>query len=287
MYYEVLEPRFGWEEIGGLQKVKERLEEMVSLPLKYHNSFEKANLKPPAGILLWGPPGGGKSMLAEASAYEANASYITVKGIEVISEPHVIKEMFEEAVRLKPCVVFINEIDSLAPRREEMSLWTSGITRDAPMRFATPEATRIINQALDSVSNEREVVTIGATYRPDILDPVILRNGRLERKIYVPAPDFNDRLEILRMQTRKMPVDIEVDLGKLAKMTEYYVGADIVALCREAALIAIKEGKEKFEKIKMVHFLKAFERINPPLTKEELNKYEEVLGEECPHRYQY
>ncbi len=287
MYYEVLEPRLSWEDIGGLQKVKERLEEMVSLPLKYYDSFKKANLKSPTGVLLWGPPGGGKSMLAEASAYEADASFITVKGIEIMSEPQVITEMFEEAIKLKPCVVFINEIDSLAPRREEISLWTSGITRDAPMRFATPEITRIINQALDKVSNEKDVVTLGATYRPDILDPVILRHGRLERKIYVPAPDYNDRLEILKIHTRKMPTDNDVDLEKLANMTEFYVGADIVGLCREAALIAIKESKEKFNTVKTEHFLNALKRIIPPLTKEELTKYGDVLREECPHRYQY
>lgn len=286
-YFKIKKPRWTWEKIGGLQEARNRLEEMVSLPIKHSKSFEKAGLRSPSGILLWGPPGGGKTVLAEAAANSAGCSYISVKAIEIMSEPEEITKMFETAKELAPCIVFINEVDALAPRREVTSLWAEGVTRDAPVRLAPPSTTRILFAELDKISERHDIVTIGATYRPDVLDPAILRNGRLDRKIWVPAPDFDERLEILKIHLKKTPLAEDVNLEEIAKMTEYYVGADMVGLCREAAVIAIKEQGDDFKAVALKHFKEALKRVPPSLSPESLKKYEEILHEECKHRYMY
>ena len=287
VYFKIKEPRWTWEKIGGLDEVKNRVEEMVSLPIKHMGSFKKAGLVSPSGILLWGPPGGGKTMLAEAAAQSASCSYISVKAIEIMSEPEEITNMFETAEKLAPCIVFINEIDALAPRREAESFWAEGVTRDAPLRVAPPSTTRTLFAELDKISDRRDIITIGATYRPDVLDPAILGDGRLERKIWVPAPDFDDRLEILKIHLKKTPLAKDVNLEEIAKMMEYYVGADIVGLCREAAVIAIKEQEDDFKAVALKHFKEAMKRIPSSLSPESLRKYEEILHEECKHRYMY
>jgi len=286
-YFKIKKPRWTWEKIGGLEEAKTRLEEMVSLPIKHSKSFEKAGLQSPSGILLWGPPGGGKTALAEAAANSAGSNYISVKAIEIMSEPEEITKMFETAKELAPCIVFINEIDALAPRREATSLWAEGVTRDAPVRLAPPGTTRILFAELDKISERHDIVTIGATYRPDVLDPAILRNGRLDRKIWCAAPDFDERLEILKIHLKKTPLADDVNLEEIAKMTEYYVGADIVGLCREATVIAIKEQGDDFKAVTLKHFKEALKRVPPSLSPESLKKYEEILHEECKHRYMY
>lgn len=286
-YFKIKEPRWTWEKVGGLDEVKTRLNEMVSLPIKHAETFERAGLSPPSGVLLWGPPGGGKTVLAEAAAQSAGCSYISVKAIEIMSEPDEITKMFDTAKELAPCIVFINEIDALAPRREASSLWAEGVTRDAPVRLAPSSTTRILFAELDKVSERRDIITIGATYRPDVLDPALLRDGRLDRKIWVPAPDFDDRLELFQLHLRKTPLADDVELEKLAEMTEYYVGADIVGLCREATIIAIKEQKDEFKAVEQKHFKEALKRVTPPLSPESMRRYEEILREECKHRYMY
>lgn len=284
-YFKIKKPRWDWERIGGLKEVKVRLEEMVSLPLKYPQSFQKGGLIPPSGILLWGPPGGGKTVLAEASAYSASCSYISVKAIEIMSEPEEIARMYETAVDLAPCVIFINEIDALAPRRDVESMWVEGITRDAPVRIAPDSITEILYKELDRMSERHDVITIGGTYRPDVLDNQILKKGRLDRKTYVPAPDYNDRLEVFQSQLRDTPLGDDVSLEELAERTEYYVGADIRGIVREAIIIAIREKGDKFDKVEARHFKQAMKRIPPYLSPETAKKYEETLKGECEHCY--
>ena len=280
-YFKIKKPRWYWDKIGGLKDVKEKLEEMVSLPLKYPDSFQKGNLTTPGGVLLWGPPGGGKTVLAEAAAYHAGCSYISVKAIEIMSEPDEITTMYETAVELAPCVIFINEVDALAPRRDVESMWVEGVTRDAPVRIAPESITELLYKALDKVGND--VITIGGTYRPDVLDKQILTKRRLDRKLYVPAPDYDDRLEILRIHLRKTPLADDVSLEELAKRTEYYVGADIRGVAREAMIIAIGEKGDKFDDVEARHFEQAMKRIPPYLSPETARKYEETLESECEH----
>lgn len=257
---------------------------MVSLPLRYPDVFERANLRPPAGVLLWGSPGGGKTVLAEAAAKSAGCSYISVKAIEIMSEPREITAMYDAALELAPCVVFINEVDALAPRRDSRSNWTTGITRDAPMRIAPDEMTRILYEELDRVAY-KGVVTIGGTYRPDILDPLITKKGRLERKIYVPPPGYEERLEILRLHLRGIALAKDISLEELARRTEHYVGADIVGVVNEARVLAIKEKKGNFDGLAKRHFDAAMKRVPPSLSAETMSKYEETLRDECEHCY--
>lgn len=286
-YFKIKKPRWYWDRIGGLKEVKEHLEEMVSLPLKHPESFKKGNLSTPSGVLLWGPPGGGKTVLAEAAARSAGGSYISVKAIEIMSEPDEIAEMYRTAEKLAPCVIFINEIDALAPRRDVESMWVDGITRDAPVRIAPESITDILYKALDSVSKRGDVVTIGGTYRPDVLDKQILKKGRLDRRLYVPAPDYNDRLDIFQKQLKKTPLASDVSLEELAERTEYYVGADIRGVIREATIIAIRENGGKFDRVEAGHFAQAMKRVPPYLSPETARKYEETLKDECDHCYQF
>jgi transitional endoplasmic reticulum ATPase len=284
-YFKIKKPKWTWERIGGLRDVKERLEEMVSLPLRIPEVFEKAGLNPPSGVLLWGPPGGGKTVLAEAAANSAGSNYISVKAIEILSEPEEIGVMYDTAIELAPCVVFINEVDALAPKRGAKSAWSAGITRDAPLRIAPEETTEIFYRHLDKVANRKDVVTIGGTYRPDVLDDRIRKKGRLEKKIYVPPPNYEDRLEIFQIQLRGTPLAEDVSLEELAEKTEYYVGADIRGVVREAKIIAIKEKGENFDCVEARHFEEALRRIPPYLSPEAAKKYEDTYAAECDHCY--
>ena len=284
-YFKIKKPRWSFARVGGLREVKERLEEMVVLPLRYPETFRKANLTPPSGVLLWGPPGGGKTVLAEACAYEAGVNYIAVKAIEIIGEPEEITAMYDKALELAPCVVFINEVDALAPKRGASSLWAVGITRDAPVRIASEEVTRVFYENLDRVAERWDVVTIAGTYRPDVLDEQARKKGRLERRIYVPAPGYEDRLEIFRIHLRNTPLQEDVSLEELARLTEYYVGADIRGLVREATVIAIREQGANFKGVAMRHFLEAMKRVPPYLSPEAARKYDETFKAECEHCY--
>ena len=267
VYVEVPEVR--WDDIGGLEEVKQELREAVEWPLKYPDYFEKMGIDPPRGILLYGPPGTGKTLLAKAVATESEANFISVKGPEILSKwvgesEKAIREIFRKARQAAPCVVFFDEIDSIAPRRGFRT--DSGVTD------------RIVNQLLtemDGITLLKNVVVIGATNRPDILDPALLRPGRFDRIIYVPPPDEGARLEILKVHTRRMPLADDVDLAQIAKMTEGYSGADLAALCREAAMTALREAG-KPTKVRSEHFVQAMKKVPPSIGPEDVKFYEEI-----------
>ena len=271
VYVEV--PEIRWDDIGDLDNVKQQLRETVEWPLKHPEAFNRLGIKPPRGILLFGPPGCGKTLLAKAVATESGANFISVKGPEVLSKwvgesERAIRVIFRRARQAAPCVVFFDEIDAIAPKRG-LRMDTSGVTD------------RIVNQLLtemDGIEKLENVVVIAATNRPDILDPALLRPGRFDRIIYVPPPDAESRYEIFKVHTRKMPLAENVDLHRLAEMTEGYTGADIEAVCREAAMIALRE---KFEPrpVTIEHFLKALKKIPPSLTKEDVKRYEKLSEE--------
>ncbi|RMF89890.1 MAG: AAA family ATPase [Methanobacteriota archaeon] len=284
-YFKIKKPRWSWQRIGGLREAKDRLEEMVSLPLRNPEVFRKAGLTPPHGILLWGPPGGGKTVLAEAAARSAGCSYIAVKAIEIMSEPEEIRVMYETAAELAPTVIFVNEVDALAPKRDAESIWAVGITRDAPVRIAPPEITEIFYEEMDRASKRRDIITIGGTYRPDVLDPLSTKKGRMERKIYVPPPDLEDRKEIIRIHLKGKKLGPDISVDRLAEMTEYYVGADILGMIREATVIAIREGEGSFDHLTEEHFIKAMKRVPPSLSPQTVEKYNETLKQECEHCY--
>jgi transitional endoplasmic reticulum ATPase len=276
-------PNIKWDDIGGLENAKQELKEAVEWPLKYPELFKQVNIKPPGGILLYGPPGTGKTLLAKAVANESNANFISVKGPELLSkwvgesEKHV-REMFRKARQVAPAVLFFDEIDSLAPRRG--GIGDSHVTERVVSQLLTE---------LDGLEELKDVVVIAATNRPDIVDPALLRPGRIERHIFIPAPDLKSRKEIFKIHTRGMPLAEDVNLDELAEMSEGYSGADIEAVCREAGMLAIREklitglSKEdvnkiaKEIKITKEHFEKAMEKIRPSLTKEDLERYRKIV----------
>jgi len=239
--------------------VKEALREAVEWPLKNPEVFKRMGIRPPRGILLCGPPGCGKTLLARAVATECEANFITIKGPEVFSKwvgesEKAIREVFRKGRMAAPAVIFFDEFDSLVPRRG-MGYADSGVTE------------RVISQLLtemDGIVTLEDVVVMAATNRPDIVDPAILRPGRFDRLIYVPEPDQKARLEIFKIYTKDMPLAKDVDLSNLANMTNNYSGADIQALCREAALNALRRDI-KAKEVNLDDFRGAMEKIGPSI----------------------
>ncbi|NJE07992.1 AAA family ATPase [Thermococcus sp. M39] len=276
-------PNVHWEDIGGLEDVKQALREAVEWPLKYPKAFQRLGITPPKGILLYGPPGTGKTMLAKAVATESEANFIGIRGPEVLSKwvgesEKRIREIFRKARQAAPTVIFIDEIDSIAPMR------------GGDVNRVTD---RIINQFLtemDGIEENSGVVVIAATNRPDILDPALLRPGRFDRLILVPAPDETARYEILKVHTRRVPLAEDVNLKELAKKLEGYTGADIAALVREAAMNALRravaktsrelveeQSEEFLEKLKVSRkdFEEAMKKIRPSVTKYMIEYYKQ------------
>ncbi|HEU98109.1 MAG: proteasome-activating nucleotidase [Fervidicoccaceae archaeon] len=252
---EVMErPNVSYSDIGGLSKQIEELRETVELPLLKPELFRKVGIEPPKGVLLFGPPGTGKTLLAKAVAGETKATFIRVVGSEFVQKfigegARIVREVFELAKRKAPSIIFIDELDAIAAKR--IDLGTSG----------EREVQRTMMQLLaemDGFDPLGNVKIIGATNRIDILDPAILRPGRFDRIIEVPLPDKKGRYEIFLVHVRKMNIDKSVDIGKLAELSEGFVGAEIKATCVEAGYFAIREGREK---VKMEDFLRALEKI--------------------------
>jgi transitional endoplasmic reticulum ATPase len=258
VYIEV--PSVHWEDIGGLEEVKQDLKEAVEWPLKSPEMFTRLGIKPPKGILIYGPPGCGKTLLARGVATESEANFISIKGPEVFSKwvgesEKAIREVFRKARMAAPSVVFFDEIDALTPRRG-MGFGDSGVSE------------RVISQLLtemDGLIGLEDIVVIAATNRPDIVDPAVLRPGRFDRLIYVPEPDEKSRLQIFRIYTKNMPLAKDVDVVQLANMAKNYSGADIEALCREAALLALRRNVDCTE-VSLRDFEEAFKKMGPSVT---------------------
>jgi len=266
VYIEV--PSVNWADVGGLTDVKQELQEAVEWPLKKPEVFTRVGIRPPKGILLFGPPGCGKTMLARAVATESEANFISIKGPELFSKwvgesEKAIREVFRKGRTAAPSIVFFDELDSVAPRRG-MGLGDSGASE------------RVISQLLtemDGIESLVNVVVIGASNRPDIIDPAILRPGRFDRLIYVPAPDHDTRLQILRIHTRNMPLVHDVDLDQITRQTAGYSGADLEAVCREAGLISLRRDIEA-KSVTIEDFRDALERIKPSVTPDMDNWYQ-------------
>jgi transitional endoplasmic reticulum ATPase len=272
-------PNVKWEDVGGLEESKQELMESVEWPLRYAALYRHMNATPPKGIMLYGPPGTGKTLLAKAVATESQANFISVKGPEFLSKwvgesEKAVRETFRKARQAAPCVVFLDEIDAIAPVRGTSS--DSGVTE------------RVISQLLtemDGLEPLHNVVVIAATNRPDIIDPALMRPGRFDRMVYIGPPDLEARREILKIHTKDKPLDTDVDLNKIAVKMDNYTGAEIAAVCNEAVMLAIRdyviegrdvdEEKVKGYKVGAKYFEKAMENVQP-MTAGELKKYESL-----------
>jgi transitional endoplasmic reticulum ATPase len=264
-------PNIKWEDVGGLEEIKHLLKEVVEWPLKNPQAFKNVGIRPPSGVLLYGPPGSGKTMLAKAVANEAGANFISIAGPELLSkfvgesEKHV-RDVFRRAKQVAPAIIFFDEIDSLAPRRG--------------LEVGTRVMENVVSQILTAMSGLEEmhnVIVLAATNRPDILDPALLRPGRFDRQIFVPAPDQKSRLEILKIHTRNMPLK-GIDLKKLARETDGYTGADIEALAREAGLSALRENM-KTKAVTKKHFAGAIKKVRPSVTPRLLEFYKNMTDQ--------
>jgi len=226
-------PRIAYEDIGGLRPVIQKVREMIELPLRHPELFERLGVEAPKGVLLHGPPGTGKTLLAKAVASETNANFYSIGGPEIMSKfygesEERLREIFKEAQENAPSIVFIDEIDSIAPKREE-------VTGEVEKRVVSQ-----LLSVMDGLQSRGKVVVIGATNRINSLDPALRRPGRFDREIEIGVPDRDGRLEILQIHTRGMPLAEDVDLKKLADVTHGFVGADLEALAKEAAIRALR-----------------------------------------------
>ena len=250
-------PDIKWDDVGGLEDVKQELKEAVEWPLKHPETFQRLGIRPPKGTLLYGIPGTGKTLLAKAVASESEANFISVKGPELLSKwvgesEKGVREVFRKAKQAAPTVIFFDEIDAIASARSGNDT-DSGVTK------------RVVNQLLtemDGLEELEDVAIIAATNRPDILDAGLMRPGRFDRHIQVKEPDEEARLAIFKVHTKDMPLAKDVDLNKLAKNTDGYVGADIEAVCREAAMLTLRDNLEASE-IPYKYFKEAIDKVKP------------------------
>ncbi len=259
-----------WEDIGGLEEVKQKLIEAIEWPLKYPEKFSRMGISPPKGVLLYGPPGCGKTLLAKAVANESDANFILVNGPEIFSKwvgesEKAIREIFRKARMAAPSIVFFDEIEAIAMKKELLGD-DSGVSYRVISQLVTE---------IDGVKKLSDVIVIGATNRPDLIDPAMLRPGRLDWLVYVPPPDEKARLQILRIYTKKMPLSPDVSLEYLAKITEGYSGADLENLCREAALQAMRRDINS-EIVTFNDFENALKTIKPSISPSMIKEYERI-----------
>jgi len=267
IYVEV--PEVSWEEVGGLNEVKDRLKESVEWPLTKPELFEHFGIKPPRGIVLFGAPGTGKTLLAKAIANEAQANFISIKGPELISKwvgesERAIREIFKKAKQSAPSIIFLDEFESIASMR------SGGSASEG-----SDVSNRVVNQLLasmDGVESLDGVIIVAATNRPEMIDPALLRSGRFERVLHVPPPDSGAREVIFNIHSEGMPLS-KFSFKDILTGMDGFTGADIEAVCREAALICMRAGKKRVTK---THFEEAISRVRPTVTPDMLDYYQKM-----------
>lgn len=267
-------PKVSWDDIGGVDDAKDLLREGVELPLRNPQAFDRLGIRPAKGFLLYGPPGTGKTLLAKAVAKEAAANFISMKSSDLLSKwygesEQQISKMFARARQVAPCVIFIDEIDSLVPARGSGG--------------GEPQVTqRVVNTVLaemDGMEGLNSIVVIGATNRPSLIDPALLRPGRFDELIYVGAPDEGGREHILKIHTEKMPLDDDVDLAMIANKTPRYTGADLEDVVRRAGLVAIRRSGESADSVSAADFAEALSESRATVTERMEREYGKMKGE--------
>jgi transitional endoplasmic reticulum ATPase len=280
-------PKISYEDIGGLRPVIQKVREMIELPLRHPELFERLGVEAPKGVLLHGPPGTGKTLLARAVASETNANFLSIGGPEIMSKYYGeseerLRDVFKQAQENAPSIIFIDEIDSIAPKREE-------VTGEVEKRVTSQ-----LLSLMDGLQSRGKVVVIGATNRPNAIDPALRRPGRFDREIEIGVPDRDGRLEVLEIHTRGMPLAEDVDLKKLADVTHGFVGADLESLAKEAAIRALRRILPEINLeaqsipgdilnkiiVKMADFQDALKEIEPSAMREVLVEIPDVTWEQ-------
>ncbi len=278
-------PNVKWDDVGGLEAAKQELREAVEWPIKFSEAFTIINTNPPKGVLLFGPPGTGKTLLAKAVATESEANFISIKGPELLSKwvgesEKGVRETFRRAKQVSPTIILFDEIDAVAPTRGASS--DSHVTERVVSQLLTE---------LDGLEELKDVVVIGATNRPDMVDIALLRPGRLDRLVYIPPPNASSRAQIFAIHLRGKPVADDVDIEQLAAETEGYVGADIEAICREGAMLALRDfirsdmtSEQVTEGVASIKITKeqlyaAINRVKPTASRDLLHQYEKIANE--------
>jgi len=263
-------PNVHWTDVGGLEEAKQELREAIEWPLRHRELFDETHATPPKGVLLYGPPGTGKTLLAKAVATESGVNFISVKGPELLSKwvgesEKGVREVFRKARTAAPCIVFFDEVDAMTPLRGG-GIADSGVTERMVSQILTE---------LDGLVELKGVTVLAATNRPELVDPALLRPGRFDRSVYIPAPDLEARKAILYIHTRGMPLAEDVTVESLAEQTETYTGAELAAVCSAASIVAIREhlaahtsdeeanAHRKELKVASRHFEAAFEKVKP------------------------
>jgi transitional endoplasmic reticulum ATPase len=264
-------PNVGWDDVGGLDEAKRELSDGIQLPLRHPQSFERLGIRPAKGFLLFGPPGTGKTMLAKAVAREAEANFIATKSSDLLSKwygesERQVSRLFQRARQVAPTVIFIDEIDAMAPVRG------GGLGEPA----VTERVVNTLLAEMDGLEELRGVVVIAASNRPALLDPALLRPGRFDDLIYVPVPEREGRLHILRIHTREMPLGDDVDLESVASRTEGYTGADLEGVVRRAGLQALRSDLD-IESVTMNFFEDALNQTRASVTPEMDREYRELV----------
>jgi transitional endoplasmic reticulum ATPase len=262
-------PKITWEDVGGLVEAQQQVKESVEWPLTDRDKFERMGIEPPKGVLLYGPPGTGKTLMAKAVANESEANFISVRGPQLLSKwvgesEKAIRQTFRKARQVSPCIIFFDELDALAPSRGQ--------------DMGNNVSERVVNQLLtelDGLEEMGDVMVIGATNRPDMIDPALIRSGRFDRLVLIGEPDEEGREEILKIHTKQSPLAPDVSLREIAEITDGYVGSDLESIAREAAIEALREDSDAAE-IEMRHFRKAMESVRPTITDDLMDYYEQM-----------
>lgn len=271
-------PKVHWEDVGGNAVIKQKLKQAVEWPLKHPEAFRRLGIRPPRGILMYGPPGCSKTLIARALATESGLNFLAVKGPELFSKwvgesERAVRQVFHKARAAAPSIIFFDEIDALASRR--------GSGDDGVSNVSDRVLTQLLTE-LDGVETLQDVVTVAATNRPDMIDRALLRPGRIDRILYVPLPDRDARKEIFQIHLAKTPVGNDVVIEELAEKTEMFSGAEITALCREAALAALEENIESKE-VRGRHFEAAFRVVKPRTSSHLIELYHKYQNESGVH----
>ncbi|MEE8402598.1 MAG: AAA family ATPase [Candidatus Hydrothermarchaeaceae archaeon] len=287
VYLDVLKPRFSFTDFAGYEEVIEKFREMIVVPLKYPDALKRAGVKPPTGVIVWGPLGSGKGHMIEAAAGEAKVNYIIIRGRECTDHPNVIRQGFKFAREHRPCVVHLMDIDWLAPRKNADYTWGNGSEDGKPDKLGSPEVHEAVHKEVAKVAPIEDIITAASCYRIDVLDQAFTRTSMLGRKIYVPRPDERERAEIFKFYLKDVKLAKDVDFKKLADIARYYVGWDIEALCRKAKLSAVEMGKGGPAEVAMAGLSDAQKKVRAWLSPEMAKAYDRIRGEDCIHKYNF